>query len=193
MTRTRIAMAAGVAAIVAAVFALAFLAAPSDDERPIILSSDVMLPTIAFDEELTLDEAAYDDSEPETGDVVAFTPPEGAFDDRCAAEFKPNSGCDAPSRTVTGRLAENEFVMRVAAGPGDEIAIEGGRTVLNGEPVEEPYVKPCPRKTGCELPAAITVPEGHVYVLGDNRVAAKDSRYWGPVPVEAILGRVDAG
>jgi signal peptidase I len=193
MTRTRIAMAAGVAAIVATVFVLAFVAAPSEDERPIVLSSDVMLPTIAFDEEMTLDEAAYNDSEPEAGDIVAFTPPEGAFDNRCAAEFKRNAGCGAPSRTVTGRLAENEFVMRVAAGPGDEIAIEGGRTILNGEPVDEPYVRPCAGKSGCELPTSITVPDAHVYVLGDNRVAAKDSRYWGPVPLSAILGRVDAG
>jgi len=38
-----------------------------------------------------------------------------------------------------------------------------------------------------------TVPDGHVYVLGDNRAAAKDSRYWGPVPLDSILGSVDAG
>jgi signal peptidase I len=83
--------------------------------------------------------------------------------------------------------------MRVVAGPGDEVAVEGGRTVLNGDRVDEPYVKPCPRKLGCELPAAVTVPDGHFYVLGDNRAAAKDSRFWGPVPLEAILGSVDAG
>lgn len=186
-------MAAGVVAIVAAVIGVAFIAAPSGDERPIVLSSDVMLPTIAFDQELTLDEAAFDDSGPEPGEVVAFVPPQGAFENRCAAEFKLNAGCDAPSPAMTGRLAENEFVMRVAAGPGDEIAIEGGRTVLNGEQVDEPYVKPCPKKLGCELPAAVTVPDGHVYVLGDNRAAAKDSRFWGPVPLGSIVGSVDAG
>jgi len=191
--RTRLAIAAGVVAIVASIIGVAFIAAPSDDERTIVLSSDVMLPTIAFDQELTLYEAAFEDSDPEPGEVVAFTPPSGAFDNRCGAEFKLDSGCDAPTAPVEGALADNTFVMRVAAGPGDEIAIESGRAVLNGERVDEPYVKPCPRKPGCELPAAITVPDGHVYVLGDNRAAAKDSRYWGPVPLDSILGSVDAG
>lgn len=184
-------MAAGVVAIVGVFLALAFIAAPSDDERRLNLSSDSMLPTIGFDEPLTLDEAAYSDAEPEAGDIVAFTPSSGVFENRCGAKFKLNSGCDAPTAVVEGRLAKNEFVMRVVAGPGDEIAVERGGAVLNGEAVEEPFIKPCPGKVGCELPAAITVPDGHFYVLGDNRAAAKDSRYWGPVSAQAILGRVD--
>lgn len=189
--RTRLMIAGGVVAIVAVFIALAFLAAPPADERTLNFSSDSMLPTIGFDERLTLDEGAYDDADPEAGEVVAFTPPTGAFENRCGAKFKRDAGCDAPTPQPGGRLADEEFVMRVVAGPGDEIAIEGGNAVVNGDAASEPYVEPCPGKRGCELPAAITVPEGHVYVLGDNRGAAKDSRFWGPLPAEAILGRVE--
>lgn len=189
--RTRLAVAGGVVAIVAAFIALAFVFAPSGDERPLNFSSDVMLPTISFDERLRLDEGAYDDGAPEAGQVVAFTPPTGAFSNRCGARFRRGAGCDTPTPQPKGRLAESEFVMRIVAGPGDEVAIEGGRAVVNGEPLGEDYVKPCPGELGCELPTAVTVPDGHFYVLGDNRAAAKDSRYWGPLPAEAILGRIE--
>ena len=46
-----------------------------------------------------------------------------------------------------------------------------------------------PLDQACDYPRTITVPAGHVYILGDNRGASDDSRFWGAVPVAQVLGR----
>ena len=183
----------GLAAIFAVFMALAFIAKPSGDERTVNHSSDSMLPTIGFDEQVTVDDGAYDGGEPAVGDVVAFTPPIGALTNKCGEKFELNAGCQVSLPVPQeGQAAETEFLMRVVAGPGDEIAVEAGHAVRNGETAEEPFIEPCPRQVaGCHLPTAFRVPDGYVYVLGDNRRAAKDSRYWGPLPIDAISGRAD--
>jgi len=78
----------------------------------------------------------------------------------------------------------------VVALPGQSVAIDGGRAVVDGRLASEPFISPCSDRPACELPVPITVPKGHLFVLGDNRGASEDSRFWGPVPLEAITGRV---
>ena len=82
------------------------------------------------------------------------------------------------------------FINRVVAGPGDRLAMRGGGVVRNGEPADEPYVADC-NSEACDFPQPVSVPEGHYYLLGDNRGAADDSRFWGAVPLEWIEGRVE--
>ena len=76
----------------------------------------------------------------------------------------------------------------MVAGPGDEIAVRNGHVILNGERQEEPFAAPCGGSSGCDLPDPITVPEDHYFMMGDNRGASDDSRFWGPVPEEWIIG-----
>jgi signal peptidase I len=78
-------------------------------------------------------------------------------------------------------------VKRVAGLPGDTIELSSGRLVRNGRPVDEPYVDP--RWAEGTFHGPVTVPRGHVFVLGDNRVDSDDSRFRGPVALERIMGR----
>ena len=78
------------------------------------------------------------------------------------------------------------FVKRVIGLPGDEIRIRGGEVYRNGELLDEPYVE---QPSGESIVERV-VPEGHYYVLGDNRAQSDDSRRWGGVPEENIVGDV---
>jgi signal peptidase I len=102
---------------------------------------------------------------PERGDIIVFVYP----DDR-----------------------EKDFIKRVVGIPGDEIEIRNKKLFRNGEPVgEEPYARysepPEPGRRDNFGP--VTVPEGQVFVMGDNRDHSFDSRFWGFVPYEDIKGK----
>jgi signal peptidase I len=77
------------------------------------------------------------------------------------------------------------LIKRVIGLPGDTIEIKQGAVYVNGNKLNEPYLS---QGTSGTL-APQLVPEGHVFVLGDNRGASNDSRYFGMVPYENILGR----
>lgn len=77
------------------------------------------------------------------------------------------------------------FIKRVIGLPGDRVAINNGRITIDGAPLNEPYVR---YTDGRSFPE-ITVPQGALYVLGDNRAASDDSRFWGFVPQDQVLGK----
>jgi signal peptidase I len=68
------------------------------------------------------------------------------------------------------------------------VAIADGRAVVDGAVQAAPFAAPCGAASGCCFPEAVRVPAGTFYVLGDNRGASDDSRFWGPVPAGSILG-----
>jgi signal peptidase I len=88
---------------------------------------------------------------------------------------------------VSGR--RQLFVFRVIGLGGDHVAVRGGRAVVNGAPMDEPYA------TLFGTPPAdfqtVTVPGGRLFVLGDNRGTVVDSRAWGFVPEHDVIGRVN--
>lgn len=77
------------------------------------------------------------------------------------------------------------LIKRIIGLPGETIAIHDGRVYINGAPLDEPYLH---RPTHGYLPPT-RIPPMHYFVLGDNRDASRDSRSFGPVPREAIVGR----
>ncbi|HEY6995667.1 MAG TPA: signal peptidase I, partial [Xanthobacteraceae bacterium] len=85
------------------------------------------------------------------------------------------------------------YIKRIVAVEGDRIAIKGGRAVVNGMMVEEPYVDAGAAEGRFANMPEVRVPAGHVYVLGDNRSNSVDSRdtvAHGAVPVANLIGRV---
>lgn len=80
-----------------------------------------------------------------------------------------------------------ERISRVVALEGDEVSVEAGHLVVNGEPAEEPYLRVGARTNGL---TPVTVRRGSVLVLSDNRENSQDSRVFGPVPRDNIYARV---
>ncbi|HVN69183.1 MAG TPA: signal peptidase I [Candidatus Binatia bacterium] len=81
------------------------------------------------------------------------------------------------------------FIKRVIGLPGDRIRIDRGQVYLNGNKLDEPYVQRADSRSFGE----IVVPPSSVYVLGDNRAESEDSRSFGPVGDDRLIGRAVAG
>jgi signal peptidase I len=145
-----------------------------------------MTPALAPGRRVTVGFHAYDRRRPRRGDVVLFRAPGGAGENRCARP-RPRTPCAQATRDTSSV----RMIKRVVAVGGDRLALRRGRVVLNGRRPAEPYVSgACRPVRACDLPRAITVPRGTVYVLGDARGRSDDSRFWGPVAVRQVLGRV---
>jgi len=80
---------------------------------------------------------------------------------------------------------EEEYIKRVIGIPGDTISIYDGAVTLNGDILEEDYID---NFILGEL-EEVLVPQGNVFVMGDNRNHSSDSRYWGSLPTEYIVGK----
>lgn len=81
------------------------------------------------------------------------------------------------------------FIKRVVGLPGDRIRVDRGNVLINGARLVEPYVRYRDDRSFQET----VVPAGAVYVLGDNRADSEDSRFFGPVRDDRLLGRALAG
>ena len=81
------------------------------------------------------------------------------------------------------------WVKRVIGLPGDTLEFKGGYVYRNGEKLDEPYTNE-PGKMKFERSTPVVVPEGYVFVMGDNRNHSSDGRFIGPVPIDHILGKV---
>lgn len=96
---------------------------------------------------------------PQRGDIIVFKPP-----------GNPNE----------------DYVKRIIGLAGEEVNVINGQVFINGEPLDEPF-EPVPGTY--TMPNPLIVPEGQIFVLGDNRNNSNDSHNWGPLPVENIVGR----
>jgi signal peptidase I len=108
------------------------------------------------------------------------------------------AGGRACTTPVPGMTKSKEISFKRVVGlPGDSIAIRAGHVIRNGQPeTPEPPTLPCEKyeRLNCEFPTPIVVPAGHYYLMADNRGLYKeDSRLFGAVPQEYILGTVEGG
>ncbi len=151
------------------------------------VTSGSMEPTLQIGQRV----AAEHSGSPRVGDIVVFHPPAGARakDPVCGSGFQ-GTGSSQPCDVPVAQESPSVFVKRVVAGPGDLIAIEDGHVIRDGLRESEPYIAACSPGAACSFPAAVRVPSGEYYVLGDNRGVSDDSRFWGPVPSAWIIGTV---
>ncbi len=179
LTRTRVPAGTAIIAIAVAlpVFVLAVV-----EVRAFRQPSESMVPTLDLGDRFLTTSLGS----PGRGDIIAFNPPAGADDNACGTRHPEDSVCP---RGTAGR-SESNFVKRIVAVGGDRVAIRDGRPVVNGQLQNEPYIRAASGCSVCDLPVVVTIPDDHFFVLGDNRGESADSRDWGPVPADAVTGKV---
>jgi signal peptidase I len=127
------------------------------------IPSASMFPTLAIDDRVLVNKLSYDLHDVNRGDLVVFE--------------RPASEADSDIK---------DLIKRVVAVEGDTVGSLGGQLVVNGEPQDEPYVATGAETSGVD---AQTIPPGYVFVMGDNREDSRDSRFFGPLDEELIIGR----
>ncbi|MDO8572683.1 MAG: signal peptidase I [bacterium] len=131
--------------------------------QPFIVSGSSMDPTFATGQYLIVDEISYHLGDPKRGDVIILRYPKDT------TKF---------------------FIKRVIGLPHENVVINKGTvTIVNaqypeGLAISEPYIKFSKNDTMTKM-----LGEGEYFVMGDNRAASSDSRYWGVVPRDLVVGR----
>jgi signal peptidase I len=141
------------------------------------IPSASMEPTLEEGDRVLVNKLSYDENDIERGDVIVFElPPDQVGDDGI-----------------------KDLIKRVIGLPGDVIETRDGIVYINDSAIDEPYLADgtlTGDPTSGQNPPIErqTVPEGHVYVLGDNRANSADSRFpsRGPIPIDTIVGRAFA-
>lgn len=118
-----------------------------------------MEPNLHTDQRLIVEKVSYRFHGPRRGDIVVLKQP----------------GCDDCEL----------LIKRIVGLAGEEVAVHDGQVYVDGQPLEEPYLS---RVTGGHY-ESVRVPPLHVFVLGDNRSASNDSRSFGFIHRDEILGR----
>jgi signal peptidase I len=161
--------------------------------KPYRIPSGSMEPTLAIGERVIVNRIGNRFAAPGVGDIVVFHPPHGADVDvnECGnagqGPFYDGPQSHVPCARPTPTRSDQNFIKRVVGLPGDRIAVRDGHAVRNGVLQRESFIRPCGGGPDCNL-GTITVPQGHYFMMGDNRGASDDSRYWGPVPRGWIIG-----
>jgi signal peptidase I len=146
-------------ALCLAVFIRTFVAEPR------YIPSESMLPTLHTGDRIVVEKVSYRFHPPVTGDIIVFQP--------------------SPELQRRGYAQNQAFIKRIIGKPGEVISVAGGQVYLNGQPLTEAYIAEPPEQPF----GPVTIPKGEFFVMGDNRNDSNDSRYWGFLPSENIIGR----
>jgi signal peptidase I len=144
--------------------------------KPFIVDGPSMQPNFHTGERVIVNEILYKIRQPERGEVIVFHVPE----------------------------ENRDFIKRVIAVPGDTVTVDGDVVKVNGKPIEEPYIQNAIQEAHAkgeeynslmDFPNGMNqetkVPEGKIFVMGDNRSNSTDSRKLGFIDLKEVIGRAD--
>ena len=135
---------------------------------------------------------------PKRGDIITFEAPSTTYvtkasynPDDVTAEYKNDSkGIGEKIKSSIDIFGETSFIKRVIGLPGDYVEIKNKSVYLNGQALEEKYLDAGTVTDSAEgFFLDVVVPDGYVYVLGDNREVSGDSRRFGCIPIDKIEGK----
>ncbi|WP_026674303.1 signal peptidase I [Alkalihalobacterium bogoriense] len=139
---------------------------------PIVVEGESMMPTLHHSDRMIVNKIGYTISEPDRFDIVVFHATE-----------------------------EKDYIKRVIGLPGDTIVYEDDILYINNEPYDEPYLDELKNQlaggkltydfTLQEVTNEVSVPEGYLFVMGDNRQRSLDSRDIGLIPIDEIVGKAN--
>jgi signal peptidase I len=153
------------------------------------IPSGSMIPTLVKDDRILVNRLAYRFGDIERGDIIVFADPTPTPQDR---GFLGSVVHWLGEGIGVVRPADDDFIKRVIALPGETWEIREGVTYVNGTKIDEPWVNaadPDTRSFGPE-----TVPDGMLFVMGDNRNHSGDSRFQPPgglgyIPIDKVIGQ----
>lgn len=140
------------------------------------IPSESMVPTLQVNDKLIIDKLSYHFDNPHRGDVIVFS----------------------PTDTLEKENFHDAFIKRVIGLPGDKVELKDGRVYINNQPLNEAKylakgqltaTNVCTSGNQAYLSKAVTIPPQSYLMLGDNRQNSYDSRCWGLVPRDHIIGR----
>ncbi|QBP42466.1 signal peptidase I [Paenisporosarcina antarctica] len=139
---------------------------------PIVVDGESMIPTLKDGDRMIVNKIGYYIGEPNRYDIVVFHAPEN-----------------------------KDYIKRIIGLPGDHVAYKNDQLYINGEPLDEPYLKSHKEDlsegegtftedfTLEESTEKTIIPEGYVFVMGDNRRNSKDSRIIGLISMDEMIGK----
>ena len=130
------------------------------------IPSPSMRPTLMEGDRVLVNKLSYRLHDVNRGDVIVF---------------------DRPTALAAGPNDPADLIKRVLGLPGDTLQTRDGKVFVNGRELAEPYLTDGTVTDNIDEP--VTIPDGHVWVMGDNRGNSQDSRVFGPVPEDTIVGR----
>ncbi|MEM9246070.1 MAG: signal peptidase I [Cyanobacteria bacterium P01_F01_bin.153] len=133
--------------------------------EPRYIPSDSMFPTLRVGDRLVVEKVSQWVRPVHSGDIVVFEPP--------------------PQLQALGYDKNQAFIKRIVATEGQLVEVHNGRVFVDETALDEPYIASPPNYA---LPR-IQVPEGRIFVMGDNRNNSNDSHVWGFLPTDNIIGR----
>jgi len=144
--------------------------------EPRYIPSESMTPGLQIEDRLLIDKFTPWLGDPERGDIVVFTPP--------YLDIEPENWQESFAQWH-GYGKFTPLIKRVVGLPGETLEVKEGQVFINGKIIQEKYLENPPFYEF----GPFTVPQDHVFVLGDNRNNSADSHIWGPLPIKNIKGK----